>query len=132
MAQEKILIADGQRVIRHSVADALRRWAYIPLEAATADETLRTFDIEHPAAIVLDLALSGDLGLDVLRELKRREPDTIVILLTESVSFGDIIFALGSGANDFIGKPVNLEELRVRIHSNPCARELTPCEGRAG
>jgi DNA-binding NtrC family response regulator len=117
MAQEKILIADSRQVIRHSLAEALRGWAYIPVEAATADEALNKFDVEHPAAILLDLTLSDDSGLDVLRELTRREPDTVVILLTDNVSFGDLVLALGSGANDFIGKPVNLEELKVRIHN---------------
>jgi two-component system, NtrC family, response regulator AtoC len=114
---KKILIASDQEVLRHSLAQALRGWGYIPVEATTAAEALVAFDSEHPAATVLDLNLSDGSGLVVLRELKRRQRDSVVIVITANVLFDDVMTALRSGAYDFFAKPTNLEELEVRIRN---------------
>ncbi len=53
----------------------------------------------------------------MLREIKREQPEAIVIMITGNVQIDNTISALRGGAYDFIGKPINLEELRVTIRN---------------
>ncbi|HKG21376.1 MAG TPA: sigma-54 dependent transcriptional regulator [Blastocatellia bacterium] len=124
MPKEKVLIVDDEELIRWSLREALRTWGYSSVEAETASAALSAFDAEQPAAVLLDVHLPDGSGLDVLREIKRRQPDAIVIMITGSVLVADTIAALRGGAYDFIGKPINLEELQVTIRNGIEAQSL--------
>jgi DNA-binding NtrC family response regulator len=103
--------------MRWSLAEALRSWGYAVVEADTVAAALETFAAEHPAAVLLDIDLPDGSGLDALREIKARQADAVVIMVTGNVVIANTIAALRGGAYDFIGKPVNLEELRVTIRN---------------
>jgi DNA-binding NtrC family response regulator len=117
MAKQKVLIVDDEKMIRWTLSEALRMWGYSSAEADTASAGLFAFDNEQPAAVLLDVHLPDGLGLDVLRDIKRRQPDAVVIMMTGDVMVEDTIAALRGGAYDFIGKPINLEELQVTIRN---------------
>jgi len=104
-------------MIRWSLGEALRGWGYEPLQAETASDGLTTFDAESPAAILLDINLPDGSGLEVLRQIKHRQADAVVIMITANVLVDETIAALRGGAYDFIGKPINLEELQVAIRN---------------
>src|SRR5262249_39668221 len=104
-------------MIRWSLGEALRGWAFEPVEAETASAALAAFDAEPPAAILLDINLPDASGLDVLRKIRQRQPDAVVIMITANVLVDETIAALRGGAYDFIGKPINLEELHVAIRN---------------
>jgi DNA-binding NtrC family response regulator len=124
MAKQKILIVDDERLIRWTLAEALRNWGYASVEAGSCADALSTFDAEQVAAVLLDVNLPDGSGLDALREIKRRQPDAVVIMITGNVMVQDTIAALRGGAYDFIGKPVNLEELQVTIRNGIEAQTL--------
>jgi DNA-binding NtrC family response regulator len=124
MPKEKILIVDDDQMVRWALTEALRNWGYTCVEAETVSAGLAAFDIEHPAAVLLDVNLPDGSGLDGLREIKRRQPDAIVIMMTGSVLVADTIAALRGGAYDFVGKPINLEELQVTIRNGIEAQSL--------
>jgi two-component system, NtrC family, response regulator AtoC len=124
MPKEKILIVDDEQLIRWSLKEALRSWGYSSVEAETGAAALPAFDAEQPAAVLLDVNLPDCSGLDVLREIKRRQPDAVVIMITGNVVVSDTIAALRGGAYDFIGKPINLEELQVTIRNGIEAQSL--------
>src|SRR5687767_14669820 len=111
-------------MIRWSLGEALRAWKYTPLEAGTVADAVKTFDSERPAAVLLDIDLPDGSGLDALREIKSQQPDAVVIMVTDNVLVENTIEALRGGAYDFIGKPVNLEELRVTIRNGIEAHAL--------
>ena len=111
-------------MIRWSLSEALRTWGYLPLEAGTVSGGISSFEAERPAAVLLDIDLPDGSGLDALREIKQRQPDAVVIMITANVLVENTISALRGGAYDFIGKPVNLEELRVTIRNGLEAHEL--------
>jgi DNA-binding NtrC family response regulator len=117
MAKEKILIVDDDQMIRWTLTEALRNWSYACVEAGTVAAALTAFDSEQPAAVLLDVNLPDGSGLDGLREIKRRQPDAIVIMMTGNVLVADTIAALRGGAYDFVGKPFNLEELQITIRN---------------
>jgi DNA-binding NtrC family response regulator len=122
--QATVLILDEEQTVRHILAEALRDWGYTPLETATAAESIKLFDNEHLVAMLLDMNLCDGSSLEALREIKRRQPDAIVILLTANIHSDDTFAALRAGASDFIRKPINLEELEVRIRN--CVETQTP------
>ncbi len=124
MAKEKILVVDDEPMIRWMLAEALRSWGYEPIEAGTVAGALFTFDTERPAAVFLDINLPDGSGLDVLTEIKRKQPQAVVIMITGNVMVEDTISALRGGAYDFIAKPPQLNELQVTVRNALEARRL--------
>jgi DNA-binding response OmpR family regulator len=111
----KVLIVDDEPTVRWVLAEALRGWDYETVEAATGAATLAAIVAERPAAVLLDINLPDSSGLDLLREIKRRNPQATVIMITAETLFKIAVAALRGGDDDFIGKPINLEELRFAI-----------------
>jgi two-component system, NtrC family, response regulator AtoC len=122
--KEKILVVDDEKMIRWSLGEALRGWGYEPIPAETAAAGLVSFDAEQPAAILLDINLPDGSGLEVLRQIRHRQADAVVIMITANVLVDETIAALRGGAYDFIGKPINLEELQVAIRNGIEANRL--------
>jgi two-component system, NtrC family, response regulator AtoC len=115
--KETILVVDDERMIRWTLSEALRGWGYVPVEADTVKSALEVFDTEQPTAVLLDINLPDGSGLDVLREIKQRAPQAVVIMITANVLVDDTIAALRGGAYDFVGKPIHLDELQVTIRN---------------
>jgi two-component system, NtrC family, response regulator AtoC len=124
MAKQKILIVDDERMIRWTLKEALRGWGYEPIEAGTVAGALTSFESERPAAVLLDVNLPDGSGLDVLKEIKTRQPHAVVIMITGNLLVEDTLVALRGGAYDFIGKPLNLNELEVTIRNGLEAGQL--------
>ena len=111
MAKEKILIVDDEPMIRWTLNEGPRGWEYDTVEAGTVvGVALPSFEADRPAAVLLDINLPDGSGLDALREIKKRQPQAVVIMITANVLLEDTIAALRGGAYDFVGKPVNLNE----------------------
>ena len=111
-------------MIRWSLGEALRGWGFEPIEAETVSAALAAFEAEPPSAILLDINLPDGSGLDVLRKIRQRQQDAVVIMITANVLVDETIAALRGGAYDFIGKPINLEELHVAIRNGIEANRL--------
>src|SRR5215468_11490163 len=124
LKKAKILVVDDEKMIRWSLGEALRGWGFEPVEAETAAAALAAFDAEPPAAILLDINLPDASGIDVLRRVRQRQADAVVVMITANVLVDETIAALRGGAYDFIGKPINLEELHVAIRNGIEASRL--------
>ncbi len=122
--KHKILVVDDEKMIRWSLGEALRGWGYEPIDVETAAAGLAAFEAETPVAILLDINLPDGSGLDVLRKIRHRQSDAVVIMITANVLVDETIAALRGGAYDFIGKPINLEELHVAIRNGIEASDL--------
>jgi two-component system response regulator AtoC len=121
---EEVLVVDDDEAIRWTLKEALQSWGFTAIEAASVSEANKLFHSHVPAAVLLDIDLPDGSGLDVLRDIKSEHEDTIVIMITGNVHINNTISALRGGAYDFIGKPINLEELRVTIRNAIEARHL--------
>jgi DNA-binding NtrC family response regulator len=117
-------VVDDDQAIRWTLHEALQSWGFESTEANSVADGLAQFKADTPAAVLLDIDLPDGSGLDVLREIKNEQPEVIVIMITGNVHVGNTISALRGGAYDFIGKPINLEELRVTIRNGIEARQL--------
>lgn len=124
MSKEKVLIVDDEPLMRMTLAQALSGWGYATPQADTVASAVLGFDSEMPSVVLLDVNLPDGSGLDVLREIKRRQPQAVVVMITGNVQLEDTISALRGGAYDFISKPINLEELQVTIRNGIEAQKL--------
>jgi two-component system response regulator AtoC len=115
--REKILIVDDDRFVRMALGEALRKWDYETLEAENVAQAKKAFEDAEPAIVLLDIDLPDGSGLDVLSDIKQKRPETIVVMITGNIDVPNVITALRSGAHDFIGKPVKLEELRITLRN---------------
>ena len=69
----------------------------------------------RPEVVLLDIGLPGINGLEVLTEIKKREPDILVIMITAYEDIDTVISAMKSGAYDYIIKPIQLDSLKLCI-----------------
>ncbi len=109
-----ILVADDDEHIVELVSMYLRGAGYRVEAAYDGEETLRRVNELHPALLVLDIMMPGPDGLQVCRSLRRRG-DLPIVLLTARGSDIDKIAGLRLGADDYVTKPFNPDELLARI-----------------
>src|SRR5512142_2051616 len=115
MAAEKILVADDERLVRWSLRQKCEEWGYHVLEAEAGEPALRVAQSESPDLVLLDVRLPDISGLEVLEQLKKNGDARAVIMITADPQLEDVKIALKLGAYDFIGKPLDFEELNVTI-----------------
>jgi DNA-binding response OmpR family regulator len=113
---EAILVADDDAHILELVAMYLRRAGYQVETAADGDEALRKERELKPSLLVLDIMMPGHDGIQILRALRKRSTVPI-IFLTARTSDIDKIAGLRLGADDYVTKPFNPEELVARVET---------------
>ncbi len=118
--EARILVVDDDDGVRTVVARRLRRAGFGVLEVASGEAALGLIEAEEVSLVVLDVGLPGISGTDVVLALRAR-PQTAtlpIILLTGNGVEYNLVTGLGAGANDYLAKPVRLDELvaRVRAH----------------
>jgi DNA-binding response OmpR family regulator len=111
-----ILVADDDQHIVELVSMYLRGAGYRVEAAYDGEETLRKVNELHPALLVLDIMMPGPDGLQVCRSLRRRSGVPIVLLTARSSDI-DKIAGLRFGADDYVTKPFNPQELLARIEA---------------
>lgn len=108
----KILIADNTAFMRRMIKTTLMQNGYNDLvEASDGVEALEKYDAEKPDLVLLDLAIPVMDGLEVLREIRRRDPGAVVVIFSAMGQEALVIEAIQSGAKDFIVKPVQPERV---------------------
>jgi DNA-binding response OmpR family regulator len=111
-----VLVADDDEHIVELVSMYLERAGYRPVAARDGEETLRKVAELRPALLLLDIMMPGPDGLQVCRTLRRRS-DVPIVLLTARSSDIDKVAGLRFGADDYITKPFNPDELVARIEA---------------
>lgn len=115
MAGEKILIVDDEKLVRWSLRQKCIDWGYQALEAESGEEALRIAREELPDLVLLDVRLPGASGVEVLERLKQSGDVRATIMITADPQLDDVKAAIKLGAYDFIGKPLDFDELGVTV-----------------
>ena len=113
MLDATVLIVD-EELIRWSLRERLKGEGYEILEAGTWREALEQFKAGVDL-VLLDYRLPDTDGLSVLRELKKLDPDILVILLTSLVSVETAVESMKLGAFHFANKPFNVDEVSAAV-----------------
>jgi two-component system response regulator AtoC len=115
MPAEKILVVDDERLVRWSLRQKCEEWGYRVIEADAGEPALKVAQLESPELALLDVRLPDLSGLEVLEQLKKNGDVRAVIMITADPQLDDVKAALKLGAYDFVGKPVDFDELHVAI-----------------
>ena len=116
----KVLVADDEVVSRRLIETSVRRWGYEPV---VAKDGLEASQILHspdaPKLAILDWMMPGLDGIELCRELRQGDGDTYtyVVLLTGKRNKTDVVQGLEAGADDYLIKPFDPQELRVRLQT---------------
>jgi two-component system KDP operon response regulator KdpE len=114
--QQKILVIDDEAGLRELVRINLEHDGYAVIQAGDALEGLEMVQTQHPDMVILDIMMPDMDGLEACRRL--REFSSIpVLMLTARVQSKDVITGLDSGADDYMLKPFNMEELSARVRA---------------
>ena len=112
---DKILVVDDEPNIRASLEEILTGDGYLVTAVESGEAALEALESETFDLALLDLKLTGMGGIDVLKGLRERALDTVVIVLTAHASMETAIEALRQGAHDYLFKPCRPAELRESI-----------------
>src|SRR5689334_16474832 len=113
MPAEKVLIVDDEKLVRWSLRQKCQEWGYQVVEAENGAAGLRVAHNESPDLVLLDVRLPDIGGLEVLQQLKQNGDARAVIMITADPQLDDVKAALKLGAYDFVGKPIDFDELAV-------------------
>ena len=125
----RILIADDSIVSRHLLDATLRKWGYEVVVACDGVEAWNALQSEDaPKLAILDWVMPGLSGLEVCRNVRERGKDkdvyTYVLLLTSKSLREDLIQGMEAGADDYLTKPFDQHELKVRLRAGTRIIEL--------
>jgi two-component system response regulator AtoC len=115
MPSEKVLIVDDEKLVRWSLRQKCEEWGYHVLEADNGAAALRVAHNESPDLVLLDVRLPDASGIDLLEQLKKSGDARAVIMITADPQLEDVKTALKLGAYDFVGKPLDFDELAVTV-----------------
>ncbi|MEM9636347.1 MAG: sigma-54 dependent transcriptional regulator [Pseudomonadota bacterium] len=112
-----ILIVDDERDIRELISDILRDEGFGTRLAGNSDDAMAAINAEAPALIILDIWLKDSRmdGIDILKTVKRDNPDVPVVIISGHGNIEIAVAAIKQGAYDFIEKPFNIDQLLVVI-----------------
>jgi DNA-binding NtrC family response regulator len=114
MSQPLVLVVDDEAGVRQSLQLVFNK-SYRVMEAPSADEAIQKLTEEKPDLVLLDIMMPGADGLAVLKQIKSIHPDCQVIMLTGLNTARTAFAAKGTGAFDYVTKPFDIEELRLRV-----------------
>jgi two-component system response regulator MprA len=108
-------VCEDDPALRSVLTRALRAMGHDPVVVATAAEALRAFPKQRPAVLVLDIGLPDADGRDLCLALRAAGVDSPVLFLTARDGLHDKIAGFEAGGDDYLTKPFELDEVRVRL-----------------
>ena len=113
----QVLVVDDERAVRNALRRAFTLAGYEVSEAQDGSQALATLTNSAPDAVVLDVLMPGMDGLEVCRRMRAAGDRTPVLMLTARETVADRVAGLDAGADDYVVKPFDLDELLARIRA---------------
>lgn len=114
----KILVVDDDLSIRNMLNIVLKGSGYGVTTEASAESALKRLQNEFFDLIISDIKMPGISGIELLKKIKTLQPEIPVIMITAFASANDAVEAMKLGAEDYITKPFNLDELKLIIEKS--------------
>ncbi len=113
----RLLLVEDDPALQATLKRALERRSIAVTVCGEGRHALENWQAIRPDVVLLDLSLPGVDGLDVLAQARERGMNTPVLILTARGTVGDRIIGLNTGADDYLAKPFDLNELEARINA---------------
>ncbi len=123
---KSLLIVDDDKPFCDRLARAMASRGFAPTMAVSVAEGLAAIEANAPAFAVIDLKLGDGSGLDVMRALKAKRPDSRAIILTGYGAIATAVVAVKLGAFDYLAKPVNADEIVAALTAERLDRMDNP------
>jgi len=120
-----ILVVDDEEILQDVLGLLLRKQGYRPIFAKSGEEALLLYDKEPIDLVLLDVMLPGLSGMEVLRQIRQRDPEQVIIVITAYSSIEGAIEAMREGAFHYIPKPFKNEEVLLTVKKALEQRRLT-------
>ena len=120
-----VLIVDDEEHLRITAGQTLELAGYAPQTFASAEAALNALSVDYPGVLISDIRMPGMDGLALLREVRRRDPDLPVILVTGHGDISTAVEAMREGAWDFLEKPFAGERLADVVRRAAEKRQLS-------
>ncbi|MBM2846369.1 MAG: NtrC family response regulator [Bacteroidetes bacterium] len=120
----RILVVDDEKIIRDSISFILKKEGYSIEEAANGKEALAKINDESFDVVITDIEMPVMKGIELLDKVMQVSPQTLVIIITAYGSLETAIAALRAGASDYILKPLEFDELLIKMKRLLEARAL--------
>ena len=111
----QILLVEDDHALASALQEALRQQDYAINVVASGEAALYVINTDPPDLVILDLGLPDIDGIEVLKRVRQKELDLPILLLTARAQVEDKISGLDSGADDYLAKPFEMEELFARL-----------------
>lgn len=128
-APRAILVVDDDPALVGAITALLTAGGYAVHPAYDGVEAVEAFDTQHPDLVLLDLAMPGRDGLNVIHEIRTRSATPIIVLTGEADETAKVD-ALDAGADDYVTKPFGRQELLARVRAT-LRRRGEPADGAA-
>ena len=128
----KLLLIEDDASMQTALQRALSRRGMEVFACTDGRQALAQWAAAQPDVVVLDLSLPGLDGLQVLAQARRQELATPVLILTARGTVGDRIIGLNTGADDYLPKPFDLDELEARLRALSRRRASSSLESDSG
>ncbi len=114
--REKILIVDDEKEIRSLLSKALTKHGGFQIDVAeNGEEALKKIEKDQFDLVLTDLKMPKINGLELIRRVATNQPNTLTVLMTGHGSIDSAIEAMKQGASDYLTKPLNLDEMFIRL-----------------
>ena len=113
----KILIVEDEKILNDTINKSLKKAGYEVESAFDGIDAMEMIEIESYDLIILDLNLPHMDGMEILKNLRKEDEETKVLILSARSQIKDKVEGLDAGANDFLQKPFHLDELKARVRS---------------
>jgi len=113
--KQKILVIDDDVSLRRILEYNLQQEGYEVVSASSGEEGLFLFGQSTPCLVITDMKMPGMDGLTVLKSIKERSPETLVIVITAFGTVDVAVETMKAGAYDYITKPFNRDELKLTV-----------------
>jgi len=114
----KVLIVDDEQAIRDALGRKLRREGFEVILCSDGLEGLRAFHAERPDLVILDIVMPGGMdGLTVCQRVREIAETPIMMLSAQAVTEDNIIEGLNAGADEYLIKPIRLNEFVARVNA---------------
>jgi len=115
LAEKTILIVDDEDDVRESVREVLSDEGYRVVDTGDGTRVLRMIDEEKPGLVLLDIWMPQTDGIGLLKEIKNKEPDINVVMISGHGNIHTAVTATKAGAFDFLEKPLSLDGLLLTV-----------------
>lgn len=112
---KRILVVEDERDIRDVLTETLHRWGYETQTAENGKEGLDAFLAGDFSMVITDIRMPIMDGLEMLKQIKRKKPLTPIVVATGYPSVDSAVDCLAEGADFYIVKPINMDDLKVKI-----------------